>query len=91
MLYNDGGEFTPEIIVPKWDLGRGSDFASRQIEVGDIDCDGDCVVVRVEQRGGAACHTGKRSCFFRRWDGDRWVDEGVQVFDPEKVYGSRDG
>jgi len=51
-----------------------------------IDCDGDTVLLRVEQVGGAACHTGKRSCFFRRWDGERWVDEGVQVFDPAKVY-----
>ena len=52
-----------------------------------IDCDGDAVLLRVEQRGGAACHTGRRSCFFRRLaDGD-WVDEGVQVFDPGEVYG----
>jgi len=51
-----------------------------------VDCDGDTVLLRVEQVGGAACHTGKRSCFFRRWDGERWVDEGVQVFDPAKVY-----
>ena len=52
-----------------------------------IDCDGDCVVFRVEQRGGAACHTGKRSCFFRRLEDGSWVDEGEQVFDPEEVYG----
>ena len=52
-----------------------------------IDCDGDAVVLRVEQRGGAACHTGKRSCFFRRRDGARWTDDGVQVFDPKRVYG----
>ena len=51
-----------------------------------LDCDGDTVLLRVEQVGGAACHTGKRSCLFRRWDGERWVDEGVQIFDPEKVY-----
>ncbi len=54
-----------------------------------IDCDGDAVLVKVEQVGGAACHTGKRSCFFRRWEasgqGD-WIDEGVQVFDPDEVY-----
>jgi phosphoribosyl-AMP cyclohydrolase len=51
-----------------------------------IDCDGDAVLFRVEQVGGAACHTGKRSCFFRRLDGDTWVDVGVQVFDPAEVY-----
>ena len=52
-----------------------------------IDCDGDCVVVRVNQKGGAACHTGRRSCFFRRLDGGSWTDVGEQIFDPEEVYG----
>ena len=51
-----------------------------------IDCDGDAVLLRVEQRGGGACHTGKRSCFFRRLEGGRWVDVGEQVFDPDEVY-----
>jgi phosphoribosyl-AMP cyclohydrolase len=52
-----------------------------------IDCDGDAVLLRVEQRGNAACHTGKRSCFFRRLDGGSWADVGEQVFDPDEVYG----
>ena len=52
-----------------------------------IDCDGDAVLLRVVQKGGAACHTGKRNCFFRRLDDGSWVDEGVQVFDPSEVYG----
>lgn len=51
-----------------------------------IDCDGDAVLLKVDQRGGAACHTGKRHCFFRRRDGDGWTDDGVQVFDPAEVY-----
>jgi phosphoribosyl-AMP cyclohydrolase len=52
-----------------------------------VDCDGDCVVLRVDQRGGAACHTGKRSCFFRRLEDGDWIDVGEQVFDPAEVYG----
>ena len=52
-----------------------------------VDCDGDVVLLRVEQRGGAACHTGKRSCFFRRLEDGAWVDVGEQVFDPDEVYG----
>jgi phosphoribosyl-AMP cyclohydrolase len=52
-----------------------------------IDCDGDVVLLRVEQRGGAACHTGKRSCFFRRLENRQWIDVGEQVFDPAEVYG----
>ena len=51
-----------------------------------LDCDGDVVLVRVEQVGGAACHTGKRSCFFRRADRGGLVDVGEQVFDPAQVY-----
>ncbi len=52
-----------------------------------IDCDGDAVLLQVEQVGDAACHTGKRSCFFRRLDDGSWIDDGVQVFDPAEVYG----
>lgn len=51
-----------------------------------IDCDGDVVLLEVDQVGGAACHTGKRSCFFRRLENGAFVDEGVQVFDPAEVY-----
>ncbi|MCH2188115.1 phosphoribosyl-AMP cyclohydrolase [Myxococcota bacterium] len=52
-----------------------------------IDCDGDAVLIGVEQVGDAACHTGRRSCFFRKLEGDDVVDVGVQVFDPKEVYG----
>lgn len=51
-----------------------------------VDCDGDALVLRVEQVGGAACHTGKRNCFYRRIDGGTIEDVGVQVFDPDEVY-----
>ena len=51
-----------------------------------VDCDGDALVLRVEQVGGAACHTGKRNCFYRRIDGGVIEDIGVQVFDPDEVY-----
>lgn len=52
-----------------------------------VDCDGDAIVLKVEQVGGAACHTGKRNCFFRRIDGAEIEDVGLQVFDPDEVYG----
>lgn len=69
-----------------WHKGEQSGHVQRIREI-SIDCDGDVVLLKVEQVGGAACHTGRRSCFFRRLDGDRVEDIGVQVFDPEEVYG----
>lgn len=51
-----------------------------------VDCDGDAVVLRIEQKGGAACHTGMRSCFFRRLEDGRLAEVGARVFDPAEVY-----
>ena len=68
-----------------WRKGEQSGHTQRVKSV-YIDCDGDVVILRVEQKGGAACHTGKRSCFFRKLEGEDWIDVGEQVFDPEKVY-----
>ena len=69
-----------------WHKGEESGNVQRVKSVW-IDCDGDVVLLRVEQGGGAACHTGRRSCFYRRLDGSRWTELGERVFDPEKVYG----
>ena len=68
-----------------WHKGEESGNVQR-IDSLYIDCDGDVVLMKVQQVGDAACHTGKRSCFFRRVEADSVVDVGVQVFDPEKVY-----
>ena len=54
-----------------------------------VDCDDDTVLFKVEQVGGAACHTGMETCFYRRVEGDQLVSEGEPVFDPEKVYGKK--
>jgi phosphoribosyl-AMP cyclohydrolase len=51
-----------------------------------LDCDADTVLLKVKQVGGAACHEGYKSCFFRRVAGDRLEVVGERVFDPEKVY-----
>ena len=55
-----------------------------------VDCDQDTVVYKVEQLGGAACHTGYRSCFYRKVNGDQLtVHEPERIFDPAAVYGSK--
>ena len=51
-----------------------------------VDCDADTVIFKVEQVGGAACHEGYRTCFFRKVAGDKLEVVGERVFDPKKVY-----
>ena len=55
-----------------------------------VDCDTDTVIYKVEQLGGAACHTGYRSCFYRKVEDGKLVDcLPEKVFDPQKVYGNK--
>lgn len=54
-----------------------------------VDCDQDTVVFKVEQLGGAACHTGHRSCFYRRIEHDGCTVIGSRIFDPDTVYGKK--
>jgi phosphoribosyl-AMP cyclohydrolase len=51
-----------------------------------IDCDADTILLKVHQVGGAACHEGYASCFFRRVEGDNLRVIGQRVFDPSEVY-----
>jgi phosphoribosyl-AMP cyclohydrolase len=52
-----------------------------------VDCDADAVLLKVKQVGGAACHEGYKSCFFRELAGDDLSVVGDRVFDPKAVYG----
>ena len=51
-----------------------------------IDCDGDSLLLQVQQLGGASCHTGYRSCFYRKLEGKDFVVVGEKIFDPQEVY-----
>jgi phosphoribosyl-AMP cyclohydrolase len=51
-----------------------------------LDCDADTILLKVHQIGGAACHTGYRSCFYREVEGDNLKVIGRPVFDPAQVY-----
>ncbi|WP_299266552.1 phosphoribosyl-AMP cyclohydrolase [Halorientalis sp.] len=64
-----------------WEKGASSGHTQAVDEI-RVDCDGDALLYRVEQEGGA-CHTGYRSCFHRTVDGET---VGEQVFDPDDVY-----
>lgn len=52
-----------------------------------VDCDADALVMKIEQVGGAACHEGYRSCFFRKVEGEALTVAAERVFDPQEVYG----
>ncbi|PSQ85541.1 MAG: phosphoribosyl-AMP cyclohydrolase [Bacteroidetes bacterium QH_2_63_10] len=68
----------------KWVKGQTSGHTQTVEEV-RVDCDGDTLLFRVQQEGGA-CHTGYRSCFYRRADDETLVADGEKVFDPDTVY-----
>lgn len=53
-----------------------------------LDCDSDAIIFIVNQNGGAACHTGHRSCFFRELKAGKTGICSPQVFDPQAVYGT---
>ena len=68
-----------------WVKGETSGNVQRVREV-RIDCDNDAVILKVEQVGGAACHTGHRSCFYKKVENGAVHIEGQPVFDPKEVY-----
>lgn len=68
-----------------WKKGEQSGHIQEIVDA-FVDCDGDAILLKVRQLGGAACHQGFRSCFFRRLDGQEWKSEGRRVFDPHEVY-----
>jgi phosphoribosyl-AMP cyclohydrolase len=72
-----------------WKKGEDSGHIQR-VQAAFVDCDGDSILLKVEQVGGAACHEGYASCYFRRLDGSEWVVDEPRVFDPAQVYGPAD-
>jgi phosphoribosyl-AMP cyclohydrolase len=69
-------------------LWRKGEESGHYQEVRDIliDCDADTILLKVHQIGGAACHEGYQSCFFRRVEGEDWKVIAEKVFDPKSVY-----
>ena len=68
-----------------WRKGEESGHTQKVREL-RLDCDGDVVLLQVEQAGGIACHTGRHSCFFSKFEGGRWVVTDPVLRDPETIY-----
>jgi phosphoribosyl-AMP cyclohydrolase len=68
-----------------WRKGEESGHVQQVREI-YVDCDADTILLKVRQVGGAACHDGYRSCFYRRLEPDGLKVIGERVFDPKQVY-----
>jgi phosphoribosyl-AMP cyclohydrolase len=68
-----------------WRKGEQSGHVQKIVEL-RLDCDADAVLLKVEQAGGIACHTGRESCFFRKLEEGRWVSSDPVLKDPALIY-----
>lgn len=68
-----------------WRKGESSGHRQRVLEL-RLDCDGDALLLSVEQAGGIACHTGRESCFYQRLEDGRWTAVDPVLRDPEQIY-----
>lgn len=71
-----------------WRKGEESGHVQNLREV-RLDCDNDVVLLLVEQVGGIACHTGHERCFYRRLDGQRWVEVEPVIKSEKDIYGGK--
>jgi len=72
-----------------WYKGEESGHVQRLLEL-RLDCDGDTLLLIVEQVGGIACHTGHQHCFFRQYKDDDWREVESVVKSAAEIYGKRD-
>lgn len=68
-----------------WHKGEESGHIQRVREI-RLDCDGDVILLQVEQQGGIACHTGRESCFFSRLEHGQWVAVDEVLKHPSEIY-----
>jgi phosphoribosyl-AMP cyclohydrolase len=69
-----------------WRKGEESGHVQSVVEI-RLDCDADAILLRVQQAGGIACHTGRQSCFFRKLENGRWVTTDPVLKEPSQIYG----
>ena len=68
-----------------WHKGEESGHVQKVLDM-RLDCDEDVVLLKIEQAGGIACHTGRHSCFFQKFDGADWQTAEPVLKDPDTIY-----
>ena len=69
-----------------WFKGEESGHTQQIIEI-YTDCDQDTIMLKVKQKGGIACHTGRANCFFNKLENNEWVSIAEVIKDPKEIYG----
>ena len=69
-----------------WFKGEESGHTQQIIEI-YTDCDQDIIMLKVNQKGGIACHTGRANCFFNKLENNEWVSIAEVIKDPKEIYG----
>lgn len=69
-----------------WHKGESSGHTQKVLDV-RLDCDNDVILIKVEQQGGVACHTGRHSCFYKQWKDGQWQTVEPVIKNPNEIYG----
>lgn len=68
-----------------WRKGEDSGHTQKVKEI-RLDCDGDAILLQIEQQGGIACHTGRESCFYSRLEKGKWLETDAVIKSPDEIY-----
>ena len=68
-----------------WRKGEESGHQQKVIDM-QLDCDADVILLKIEQQGGIACHTGRQSCFYRSLQNGQWQTSEAVLKDPQQIY-----